>query len=86
MYKRQLLHYKFTNTFFQKAQKIVNEKRDAWAVEYYGQILGALDNKNTSLVDESTRRFESAQQLVQLGFIDVSSAFLSFEDQMNIND
>ena len=81
-----LLHYKFTNTFFQKAQKIVNEKRDAWAVEYYGQILDALDNKNTSLVDESTCRFESAQQLIQLGFIDVSSAFLSFESQMNIND
>ena len=69
-----LLHYKFTHSFFQKAKKIVENKRDKWAVKYYGKILSSYKGNNR-LVDSNSHKFQNTQQLVDLGFIDTSEKY-----------
>ena len=70
-----LLHYKFTNAFFAKAKKIVEEKRDRWAVDYYGKILKKMEGNAVAIDEQDSFQFNNVQQLVHLGFIDASDAY-----------
>ena len=75
-----LLHYKFTNAFFVKAKNIVEEKRDRWAVDYYGKILKKMEGGAIIMAEQDTYQFNDIQQLLQLGFIDASDAYYAYNN------
>ena len=70
-----LLHYKFTDAFFAKARKIVEKKRDRWAVEYYGKILNKMKGNTIAISGQDSIKFSDVEQLVQLGFVDGSDTY-----------